>query len=78
VFETVRPLLENAAEEYFHTLRHRWPDEDAITVRVSGLEQRFLTVPGVVDMERTALNGKTGNVTLPANALPVLGGVSHA
>ena len=76
-FESVRPLLERSAEDYFAALRARWPDEETLIARVSGLEQRFLTVPGVVDMTGTRLNGAAGNLALPPNALPVLGGLSH-
>jgi uncharacterized phage protein gp47/JayE len=76
-FQSLRPQLEREAGEYLAALRARWPDEDVTVVRVSGIEQRFLAVPGVVDMEGTRLNGTAGNIILPGDRLPVLGGITH-
>jgi uncharacterized phage protein gp47/JayE len=77
-FDAVKPHLEREADGYFAALRDKWPDEDAIIVRVSGVEQRFLAIPGVVDMERTRLNGSAGNITLAAGQLPALGEITDA
>jgi uncharacterized phage protein gp47/JayE len=71
------PLLEAAAEVYFAERRAVWADEDGLIIRVSGLEQRFLAVPGVLDVTGTKLNGQTGNMQLGANMIPVLGSVEH-
>jgi uncharacterized phage protein gp47/JayE len=77
-FQTVKPHLERAAEEYFAALRQSWPDEETVIVRISGLEQRFLGVPGIIDLTGTALNGRVGNLSLARDQLPVLGSVSNA
>lgn len=77
-FEQLKPQLEAAAEDYLTGLRDSWADEEGLVVRVSGLEQRFLGVPGVLDVTGTSLNGTAKNMTLGAFELPVLGSVIHA
>ena len=74
----VKPMIERAAADYMADLRSRWADETATVVRVSGLEQRFLSVPGVLDVTGTRLNGAAQNLTLAPEALPKPGSVSHA
>jgi uncharacterized phage protein gp47/JayE len=70
--------LEAETAGYFSELRARWPDEDFITVRVSALEHRFLSVPGILDMEGTKLNGIAKNMLLHPHVLPFAGGISNA
>ena len=74
----VRPALEQAAAGYMADLRARWAGEEATVVRISGLEQRFLSAPGVLDVTGTKLNGAAQNLTLAPGALPAPGGVTHA
>jgi uncharacterized phage protein gp47/JayE len=76
--QTVLPRLNTEAGEYFAELRRRWPDEESTIVRISALEQRFLSVPGILDVEGTKLNGNARNMVLQPNILPYLGGISNA
>ncbi|MDR0326297.1 MAG: baseplate J/gp47 family protein [Oscillospiraceae bacterium] len=74
---TVRAQAEQAAAGYIGGLREGWAEEDAVIVRVSGLEQRFLAIPGILDVTDTKLNGTARNLTLGAAFLPKLGSVAH-
>ena len=76
-WETVREQTERAAAGYIADLRGRWAEEDPLTVRRSGLEQRFLAVPGVLDVTGTKLNGAAKNLAIDGHDLPILGSVSH-
>jgi uncharacterized phage protein gp47/JayE len=75
-FAMLKAPLEQAAADYLAETRARWAGEEAPVVRVSGLEQRFLAVPGVLDVSGTRLNGAARNLTPGAHELPVLGSVS--
>ena len=44
-------------------------------VRIAQIEAAILTVPGVIDVTGTTLNGSAANVTLDAEEIPVLGTV---
>lgn len=73
----VKPAAEQAALGYITELRDRWADEETTVVRLSGLEQRLLAVPGILDITNTALNGTGKNLTLPVGNLPKLGSVTN-
>lgn len=64
--------LEAKVREYLLTLAKEWETAKSTTVRISQMEALFLAVPGVIDVGRTKINGKAENLTLPANAVPVL------
>lgn len=68
--------IEAAIGSYFLQLRQNWASEDALVIRVAQVESRMLTVPGVVDVTRTMLNGSPGNVVLGSEQIPVLGEVA--
>lgn len=76
-WDTLQSALEEAVESYLTGLCALWADSERLTVRLSQIETRLLAVPGVVDIEGTALNGRQANLVLDALAAPVLGGV-HA
>jgi hypothetical protein len=70
-----KPLIERALDDYYASLRASWADENTTIVRQSGVEQRILAVPGILDVTETRINGQTGNLTLHPRALPVSGGL---
>lgn len=76
-FESVKSNIDNAVETYLIELRKAWSDATSITVRVSQIEARILTVKGIADISFTQLNGKDENVTLDKYEIPVLGGVTN-
>ncbi|MDQ0175975.1 baseplate J/gp47 family protein [Bacillus chungangensis] len=71
----VQDDIENAVSLYFSMLRRTWKDEDNITVRMAQIDARILTVPGVVDVKDTKLNGVSENIDLDAEEIPTQGQV---
>lgn len=69
----VQSDVEEALNAYLLTLRKTWANETSIVVRIAQIESRILTVPGVVDVAGTKLNGAASNVTLTDDGIPVLG-----
>ncbi|UHA76129.1 baseplate J/gp47 family protein [Paenibacillus sp. 481] len=75
----VQADVEKVLREYVYSLRTTWKDADKLTVRVSQLEARALTVRGVTDVSGTKLNGVAGNLELGSEHIPLLGEVKlHA
>ena len=77
VFEDVQSAVREVITGYFTELAKAWERESALIVRISGIENAILTVPGVLDIAGTALNGAESNITLDADAIPLLGEVSN-
>ena len=77
--------LQTAIEEnisaYLLELRQGWGKTENINnptiVRVSQIETRLLTIPGIIDVSGTKINGTAGNLTVTGNAIPVLGAVTN-
>ena len=63
-------------DAYFNELAQGWQDGEPMVIRVSQIETRVLTCPGVLDVQNTQLNGAHDNVTLDAVSIPVRGVVS--
>jgi uncharacterized phage protein gp47/JayE len=70
-YEMVAGPVSEAAGGYFEELRRVWPAADRLVVRASALEQRFLSLPGVADVNDLRLNNSPGNIILLPNQLPV-------
>ena len=60
--------------DYFRGLRAAWADSPYLIVRISQIETRILSIPGVIDIRDTTLNGTADNLTLGKYQVPVLGG----
>lgn len=75
-WEAVRDLVYDTVEEYLLMLRKSW-EEEAVTVRVSQIENRLLSVDGVVDIVGTTVNGGTDNIVLARDEIPMLGGITN-
>ncbi len=75
-FDSAKSSIEEAIEGYFVELRQSWEGESALVVRVSQIETRLLLLAGVLDVEDATINESTKNLTLDADAVPVLGVVS--
>jgi uncharacterized phage protein gp47/JayE len=71
----VQGPIEEVIETYLLSLRKDWASQTQLVVRISQIESAILTVPGVVDVTGTTLNGSAANVTLDAEEIPVLGTV---
>jgi len=72
----VQGPIEEVIDAYLLGLRKAWVNEPQLVVRVSQIEAAILTVPGVIDVTGTTLNGSTANVTLGEEDIPVLGTVT--
>ena len=72
----VQAEIEAVLEAYLLSLRQAWMSESQLVIRVSQIEARILTVPGVTDVSNTMLNGAGANLTLTGEQVPVLGVVS--
>lgn len=72
----VAPYAIQVVDGYFKELGTEWEDNAALIVRVSQIETRFLSLPGIVDVANTTLNGSTQNLFLGADEIPVRGDVS--
>ena len=68
--------IETAIDEYFLSLTREWDDSNTLIVRVSGIEQKVLGCPGVLDIQNTVLNGVSGNIQLGAHEIPIRGDLS--
>ncbi|MEF2964926.1 baseplate J/gp47 family protein [Paenibacillus sp. M1] len=71
----VRSDIEAAIGAYLLQLRQNWAAEASLVVRVAQIESRMLTVPGVVDVSQTMLNGSAANLSLDSEQIPVIGEV---
>lgn len=73
----VQSNVKAAIQSYFDDLIATWVDASAIIVRISQLESKVLLVNGVLDISGTTINGVTGNLSLTATEIPLLGTVTN-
>lgn len=74
-WEGVLGGLRAAMQSYLDEVVATWGEADAIVVRVGHIEARILSVPGILDVAETTLNGQGGNLILPQDQIPLLGEV---
>ena len=65
--------IENVIDEYLLSLAKTWDENTNLIVRTSGIEQKILTCPGVLDVQNTSLNNVTSNLQLGENEIPTRG-----
>lgn len=75
-WESAKPYIINAIDEYFLELCKTWEDNEGLIIRISQLESKILSAQGVVDVSGTKLNGASGNVSLAVDEIPVRGSVN--
>lgn len=75
-WSNLQTSLEEAVSDYLLELRKGWADSSHLTVRISQIDTRLLSVPGVLDVQNTSVNGAGNNLSLGEYEIPVLGGVS--
>lgn len=68
----VQSDVEQVLQQYMHLLRESWKDQEKLIVRISQMEARILTVPGVADVSGTTLNEAAANLELTEEEVPVL------
>lgn len=75
-WQSIKPKAEQTIREYFTELCKSWAEVDAVTVRISQIETRILSLDGVVDISSTKINGSEANATLTPEQIPLFGTVS--
>lgn len=65
--------IEDRIDEYFLSLAKAWEDSGGLIVRISAVEQKILSCPGVIDVENTLLNGASRNLQLGLYEIPARG-----
>lgn len=74
-WENLQQSIHDEVESYLLELRRSWADESNLTVRISRIETRLLSINGIIDVGGTEINGKTDNLVLGAYEIPVFGGI---
>ncbi|TCJ04088.1 baseplate J/gp47 family protein [Cytobacillus praedii] len=64
--------IEAILKDYFLSLRKNWKNEAKTIIRLSQIEARILTIPNIVDVTNTTINGSSVNVELDAEKIPFL------
>jgi uncharacterized phage protein gp47/JayE len=77
-WDSVKPYVETAIDEYFKELSANWDSSENLVVRISQLEARLLSVAGIHDIKNTKLNNVADNFTLGSDNIPIRGAVSNA
>ncbi|OMF17254.1 phage tail protein [Paenibacillus amylolyticus] len=72
----VQQDVEDSISAYLLLLRQTWANDTTIIVRVAQIESRILTVPSVLDVMNTQVNGSASNLTLTGDQIPTLGTVT--
>ena len=71
--EECLPYIEDMLDEYYKELNSTWAREENLIVRISQIESRILTLPGIVDIKDTKINGSAANLELDKDAIAVRG-----
>lgn len=74
-WNNLRAMAEEAISGYLLELRKAWADTSYLVVRISQVDTRLLSVPGVIDVKGTMINGSGDNLVLEEYEIPVFGGV---
>lgn len=76
-WENLQKSLEQAVSAYLLELRKEWADAPYLVVRVSQINNRLLSVSGILDVQNTTVNASESNVKLEKDEIPVLGGIGQ-
>ena len=71
--EECLPYIEDMLDAYYKELNSTWAREENLIVRISQIESRMLTLPGIVDIKDTKINGSAANLELDEDAIAVRG-----
>ncbi|MGI5894275.1 MAG: baseplate J/gp47 family protein [Candidatus Merdivicinus sp.] len=69
--EQVKPLAQDALDQYLLQLRSEWADSEALVIRISQIILTLLSVNGVLDAS-AEISGVSGNLILQPFEIPVL------
>lgn len=69
----IKVYVEDAVDKYLLELNQTWADNDNLTVRISQIETRLLSITGILDIANTSINGVQENLIVPKNNIPIRG-----
>lgn len=73
-WKAAQAYIETAIDDYFTELAKTWEnDEFGLIIRISGIETRILSCPGVLDITDTSINGESQNLSLNPDSIPIRG-----
>ena len=75
-WESSKRLIEDAIDEYLLELCKSWESEPSLVVRISQIENKLLSLPCILDIADTSINGNQQNYALSAGQIPVRGTVT--
>lgn len=76
-FEQVSEACTALIAEYLSALRKTWASSEALTVRISQIETRLLSVDGIIDIGETRINRKAENLNLSEFEIPIFGSIEN-
>lgn len=74
-WDSVKDNVYRALDDYFAQLAKNWETE-TVVVRVTQINAALTSVPGVLDVSGTTLNGSTSNITIDTDYIPTRGTVN--
>ncbi len=72
-YEASKSYIEKAIDGYFKELAKGWEAQKELVVRISQIETRLLNAPGILDIQKTKLNGQDANLILEEMQIPKRG-----
>lgn len=72
-YEASKSYIEKAIDGYFKELAKEWEVQKELVVRISQIETRLLNAPGILDIQKTKLNGQDANLILEEMQIPKRG-----
>lgn len=75
IWEDMLESVQANIEAYYLELAKEWENTDYLTVRILKINAAIASVEGVIDVQKTALNGKEENLLLDPNTIPVKGAI---
>lgn len=72
-YEASKSYIEKAIDDYFKELAKEWETQKELVVRISQIETRLLNAPGILDIQKTKLNGQEANLILGEMQIPKRG-----
>lgn len=77
-WESIKTYAEAIIDTYLKDLAQAWASQsEPLIVRISGIESRLLTCPGVLDITDTRINDIQQNLVLPDDRIPIRGSIGE-
>lgn len=72
-FEILKAQISGEIEKYLKELREFWSKDEVLTIRRTQIESRVIGITGIIDIAQSKLNGKSENIILSKEYIPVVG-----